>query len=236
MEFRTIRAAADAAGASFTLSEGTWLDAEEVRVLGCLVEKEAATPDYYPMTLNALVNACNQKSSRNPVVSYTDQDVLGALQRLQDKGISRRITGSASRVPKYRHIFSEAFALTEPQRTALCILMLRGPQTVGEVRQRSGRIYEYSSLNEVQEALEDLAGRETQRLVLQLVRRPGEKEPRYAHLISGPVSSDALSEPQPAAPRRSSAVDGLKGEVSDLREQVEALRAEFETFREQFTS
>ena len=237
MEFRTIRSAAGAAGASFTLSEESWLTPEEVRVLGCLVEKEAATPDYYPMTLNALVNACNQKSSRNPVVSYTDQDVLSALDRLQLKGITRRITSSESRVPKYRHTFPEAFALTEPQWTALCILMLRGPQTVGEIRQRSGRIYEFTSLSEVEETVEDLARRETQQLIVQLARRPGEKESRYAHLLSGPVTDEAPLEGQPTTVRRSGgAVEALQTEVQGLREELEALRAEFESFRDQFNA
>ncbi len=237
MEFRTIRSAAGAAGASFTLSEETWLTPEEVRVLGCLVEKEAATPDYYPMTLNALVNACNQKSSRNPVVAYTNADVLGALERLQSKGITRRITSSDSRVPKYRHTFPEAFALTEPQWTALCILMLRGPQTVGEIHQRSGRIYEFTSLAEVEQAVEDLAPRETQKLVVQLARRPGEKESRYAHLLSGPVSDEALFAAEPRANRRSGgAVEALQIEVQELREELQALRSEFENFRDQFNA
>jgi len=237
MEFRTIRSAAGAAGAMFTLSEETWLSPEEVRVLGCLVEKEAATPDYYPMTLNALVNACNQKSSRYPVVTYTDRDVMGALEHLQLKGITRRITSSDSRVPKYRHTFPEAFALTEPQWTALCILMLRGPQTVGEIRQRSGRIYEFTSLGEVEETVEDLSRRETQQLVVQLARRSGEKESRYAHLLSGPVADDAPPDAAPPATRRAGgAVEALQVEVQELREQLQALRTEFESFRDEFNA
>ena len=162
MQYRTIRLAPgsqggeDAAG----FDPQAVLSPEEIRVLGSLVEKENTTPDYYPMTLHALVAACNQKSSRDPVVSYTEDTVMTALDGLREKGLARVITSSeGGRVPRYRHLFSEAFSLNQPQAAGLCVLMLRGPQTVGEIRGRTNRIHNFASLAEVQETLDGLERR-----------------------------------------------------------------------------
>lgn len=243
MQYRTVRMAppshpgADAAG----FDPEVILSPEEVRVLGSLFEKENTTPDYYPLTLNALVAACNQKSSRDPVVSYSEETVQSALDTLREKGLSRVITSSeGGRVPRYRHLFAEAFSLNQPQAAAMCVLMLRGPQTVGEIRGRTNRIYEYASLAEVQETLDELAHRVPRTLVVQLARQAGTKEPRYAHLLSGHVDVEPVV--SLASPVAESALDQESGErISKLESEVESLRAEvnelkqaLEGFRKQF--
>jgi hypothetical protein len=230
---------ADAAG----FDPDVILSAEEIRVLGSLFEKENTTPDYYPLTLNALVAACNQKSSRDPVVSYSEGTVQSALDSLREKGLSRVITSSeGGRVPRYRHVFAEAFSLNQPQAAALCVLMLRGPQTVGEIRGRTNRIYDYASLAEVQEALDELAHRVPRPLVVQLTRRPGTKESRYAHLLSGESAEELETSPSRGGETASAAsadetqqrVEKLESEVENLRAEVEELKQTLEVFRKQF--
>src|ERR671916_2969867 len=160
------------------------LDEVEVRVLGALVEKQLATPDYYPLTLNALVNACNQISNRDPVVSYDEQTVERAVDSLRGKNLVYVFYGSESRVPKYTHVMTEIFRLSPPELAAICVLMLRGPQTVGEVRGRTGRLYNFADLAEVESTLERLAQRE-EPVVIKLPRQHGRKDARYAHLLGG---------------------------------------------------
>lgn len=245
MQYRTVRMAppsqrgTDATG----FDPEVILSPEEIRVLGALVEKENTTPDYYPLTLNALVAACNQKSSRDPVVSYTDDTVQTALDALREKGLSRVITSSeGGRVPRYRHLFAEAFSLNQPQAAALCVLMLRGPQTVGEIRGRTNRIYDYASLAEVQETLDELAHRVPRPLVVQLARQAGTKEPRYAHLLSGTVEAEtavnprtSVAPPEPAADQETGQrIANLESEVESLRAEVNELKQALEGFRKQF--
>ncbi len=219
------------------------LSPEEIRVLGSLFEKENTTPDYYPLTLNALVAACNQKSSRDPVVSYSDDTVMTALDSLREKGLSRVITSSeGGRVPRYRHVFAEAFSLKQPEAAALCVLMLRGPQTVGEIRGRTNRIYDFASLAEVQETLDELAQRIPRPLVVQLARQAGTKESRYAHLLGGePPEAEpphprgvAIEAAEPTSSEFGQRVERLESEVETLRGEVEELKGALEVFRKQF--
>lgn len=202
------------------------LDAPEVRVLGALLEKEIATPDYYPLSLNALVNACNQKSNREPVVSYDDAAVEHALEDLRAKGLAVRITGGDSRVPKHGQRFTESLNLGRRETALLCVLMLRGPQTVGELRGRSERLYNFEDLEGVESTLHQLAERG---MVKQLPRHSGSREPRFAHLLSGEVA--ATEEPvETAAVHGPSATDRLAAVERDLAD----LRREFDDFRRRF--
>jgi uncharacterized protein YceH (UPF0502 family) len=212
------------------------LDGVEVRVLGCLLEKESTTPDYYPLTLNSLVSACNQKTSRDPVVSYTEGTVQTGLEGLQTKGLVHRVTTSDGRVPRYRHVFLGAYGINRAQGAALCILMLRGPQTEGEIRQRSGRLYEFASLQEVEETLQSLMAPQPRPLVAKLERQAGTKEPRYVHLFSGevayaPAAPAEVSGPAEATEQR---IAGLEEEVERLQQRVENLEAQLAEFRKQF--
>src|SRR5947209_20061670 len=163
------------------------LDAAQVRVLGTLIEKEVTTPDYYPLSLNALVNACNQKSNREPVVAYDDDTVEVALEGLRNKGLSLRVTGRDSRVPKHEQRFTERFNLGRREAAIMCVLMLRGPQTPGELRGRTDRLYAFDDLEAVESTLTRLAEME---FVTRLPRQTGFKEPRSAHLLSGAVSGN----------------------------------------------
>src|ERR671912_1254989 len=180
------------------------LDEVEVRVLGALVEKQLATPDYYPLTLNALVNACNQISNRDPVVSYDERTVERAVDSLRGKNLAYVFYGSESRVPKYKHVMTEIFRLPAPELAAMCVLMLRGPQTVGEVRGRTGRLYEFADLREAEETLDGLARRDDP-LVAKLPRQAGRKEARYAQLLSGQPAVEEEPEGQASATPRASA-------------------------------
>lgn len=210
------------------------LDAVEVRVLGSLVEKELTTPDYYPMTLNALTAACNQKSNREPVVSFEEEDVLRALESLQRKRLAGTATAAYSRVPKYRHALAEQFGLERPALAALSLLMLRGPQTVGEIRGRAGRLYTFETLEQVERELEVLVQHEPPLATL-LPRLPGQKEQRYAHLLAG--EPEVSAEPPPVLEVHygdAARIQALEEEVAALRDEVQALAAAFRAFREQF--
>jgi len=165
------------------------LDAEEQRVLGALMEKSKTTPDYYPMTINALTAACNQKTSRKPVVNYDDETVITTLNSLKKKGLISTATGGSSRVVKYKHNFAIAFPVLPSEVAIICLLLLRGPQTPGELNTNSGRLYEFETLEEVQEILEKLAGGDMP-YVVQMPRRPGQKEVRYMHLLGGTPDFD----------------------------------------------
>jgi len=208
------------------------LDAVEARVLGALVEKEITTPEYYPLTLNALVNACNQKSNREPVVSYDDDTVADALASLREKKLSFSLTGAGMRVPKYGHRMVETMNLGRREVAILCELLNRGPQTVGELRTRSERMHKFSDLDEVESCLRGLAEREPP-FVMRLERQAGMKEPRWAHLFSGEVhelpSAAAVSEPI-----RGDRVNSLEYELSQLRDRVQFLEQQFHDFQKKF--
>ena len=243
MQYRTVRPAIPTRSeteARAALGDAT-LDDVEARVLACLVEKESTTPDYYPLTLNALTSACNQKSSRDPVVSYTEYTVSLALERLREKDLASLIRSSDGRVPRHRHSFLEGFQLNRREAAVLCVLMLRGPQTPGEIRQRSERIYAFESLAEVQEALDFLDRNEPRQLAATLPRTPGTKETRYAHLLSGESPAAAVSAPaSPAehkseeAARSTGRVEDLESELQAVKAELQALRREFEAFRKNF--
>ena len=199
---------------------GSRLNDTEVRVLGALIEKEITTPDYYPLSLNALVAACNQSSNRNPVVLFDEGTVAHAADSLLEKKLVHLVDRGESRVTKYRHVLYEAMNLGRPAIAVMCVMMLRGPQTVGEIRTRSNRLYNFSSLEEVEITLNSLMSGEPP-LIVRLPRQSGQKEIRYAHLLSGEVS---LTEPE-AEPDR---IGKLEKEVDDLKKQFEQFRKQFE--------
>jgi len=205
------------------------LEAAEIRVLGVLVEKQLSTPEYYPLTINALTTACNQKTNRDPVSGYTSDEVTTALETLQRRRLIGTVSGASSRSVKYRHALAEAWKLDEAGLTAMASLMLRGPQTVGEVRGRTGRMHAFDTLEAVQDVFDALNTREPP-LVTQLPLQPGRKEVRYAHLLAGPPDPEAFALPLVGDAR----VVALEHEVEDLRDALEALRAEFEAFRREF--
>lgn len=219
----------------------TILDEVEVRLLGALVEKQITTPEYYPLTLNALVLACNQKSNRNPVVAYTEEIVTRAIESLRSKNLVYVFYGSTSRVPKYKHMMGEIFHLSPQELALMCVLMLRGPQTVGELRGRTDRLYDFHSLEEVEETLRLLSSKEPEALLQKLPRQPGQKEVRYAHLLSGEIEIDysQVSEgletvADTSRPVKSDRLKDLEQEVEALRAAVSGLRQEFEDFKKQF--
>ncbi len=208
----------------------------EVRVLGCLMEKEMATPAYYPLSLNALTNACNQKSNRNPVVSYDEETVVEALNGLREQELARQ--SNVSRVPKYEQIFSQKFNLITREEAVICILLVRGPQTIGEIRNRSERLYAFQNLDEVQEtisSLESMGG-----LLSKLPRQPGRKESRYAHLLSGEpqeTMTETIAQPEAATVivrKKDDRIEELQEQIDNLRQEVQALQLEFVAFKSQF--
>jgi uncharacterized protein YceH (UPF0502 family) len=203
----------------------------ETRVLGSLIEKQVTTPEYYPLTLNALTLACNQKNNRNPVTSYSENHVADAVESLREKNLAYVFYGSNSRVPKYKHVMPEVMHLSHPELALMCVLMLRGAQTLGELRGNGGRLHEFSSLEEVEETLNGLISREPEPLVVRLPRQPGQKDARFAHLLSGEVNVEALAEP---AERVVSRRAGLEERVEALAAEVEKLKQQFEEFRKQF--
>lgn len=218
----------------------TILNDIEARVLGSLIEKQVTTPEYYPLTLNSLMLACNQKNNRSPVTSYDETTVAQALESLREKNFAYVFYGSTSRVPKYKHVLPEVMHLSQPELALICVLLLRGPQTPGELATRGFRLYEFSGLEEVESTLNSLISREPDPLVIRLSRQPGQKEARFAHLLSGEVSVDAVFEE--VAPARSSGRGGvhsdrvatLEAEVERLRGEVLALKEQFEGFKKQF--
>lgn len=216
------------------------LDLVEARVLGALVEKQLTTPDYYPLTLNGLTLACNQRSNRDPVVAFEEKVVARALESLREKQLARMVSGAEMRVPRYYHLATERLGLSPPQVAVLALLLLRGPQTVGELRGRSGRLYAFTDLAEVEATLGGLAGRSDGALVVELPRQPGRKEPRFAHLLCGlpeiPVETvEPRVEPAVLAVRaENERLAQLEEEMDELRQALQALRQEFAQFRTQF--
>jgi hypothetical protein len=214
------------------------LNDAEVRVLGCLIEKELTTPEYYPLSLNALTNACNQKSNRDPVMTLSDEDVVRALDSLRFRQLAV-ISAEGGRVPKYRHILAEKLGLVTAELAVMCELLVRGPQTLGELRTRGERMHPFGGLAAVEEVLQELIQREKPMITL-LPRQPGRKEGRYAHLFSGmPDRSEegAESSPEPARQRvmaENDRIVRLEDEVATLRAEVAGLRLTVEEFKSQF--
>lgn len=213
----------------------TLLLENEVRVLGCLMEKEMTTPDYYPLSLNALTNACNQKSNRNPVVSYDEETVVEALNGLREQKLARQ--SNSSRVPKYEQVFSKDLNLLRREEAIICTLLVRGPQTVGEIRSRTERMYAFQGLDEVQETMSCLADTG---MVTKLTRQPGRKESRYAHLLGGEVQEN-IGEITPAPEaatvivrKKNEQIEELQEQLNTLSQELQSLKLEFVTFKAQF--
>jgi uncharacterized protein len=208
----------------------TPLDFVEARVLGSLIEKDITTPDYYPLTLNALVNACNQSNNRDPVVALGEQGVTQGLNGLRERKLAFMFQGADSRVAKFGHRIAETLELARPETAILCVLLLRGPQTVGEIRGRTARMHEFPSLEETEAVLVGLIGRTPEALVTKLARQAGMKEQRYAHLLCGEVCASP-SEVEPQAEESEAwvgneRIEKIEGELVALRSEVAVLRKE----------
>jgi uncharacterized protein len=218
----------------------------EVRVLGSLIEKQVTTPEYYPLTLNSLTLACNQKNNRNPVTSLTETEVDQALTTLRDKNLAYVFHGSNSRVPKYKHVMPEIFHLNPAELAVICVLMLSGAQTVGEIRGRASRLHNFAGLEEVEQTLHSLSTKDPDPLVTKLPRQAGQKEARFAHLLTGEVNVDQISDESPVSrearsshnsssrPNVSERVTSLEQQVETLGTQVEDLSRQFAEFKKQF--
>lgn len=211
------------------------LNPAEARVLGALIEKDITTPDYYPLSLNALINACNQKNNREPVTNFDEETVRLALRNLSDKRLAGPASGADGRVTKYEHRVQEVFNFTRQETALICVLLLRGPQTPGELRGRTERMYQFEHLDDVLSGLQQLMRREPP-LAKALGRRPGTKEIRYAHLLSGdveawePPAETASSSGSPDAER----LIQLEEQIAALRSEVAELRQQMADFRKQF--
>jgi uncharacterized protein len=212
------------------------LNPAEARVLGALIEKDITTPDYYPLSLNALVNACNQKNNREPVTSFDEETVRLALRNLSDKNLAGLARGADGRVAKYEHHLQEVFNFTRRETAIICVLLLRGPQTPGELRGRTERMHPFEDLDEVLSGLQQLMRREPP-LAKALGRRPGTKEIRYAHLLSGDV--EAWEPPDAYASSSDSSADSerisqLEEQVATLQREVAELKQQMAGFKQQF--
>jgi uncharacterized protein len=205
-------------------------DAVEIRVLGCLIEKQRTTPDAYPLSLNSLRLACNQATNRDPVVEYDEATIRAALERLSRRGWTRLASGPGSRAAKYRHLLDEALELTPSELAVLAVLMLRGPQTPGELKTRTERLYALSSLTDVEDVLGRLIERD---LVARQPRRPGQKEERYAQLLGGAAEpSEAPWEPTATAVDGGDRVGELEARVERLEDELAALRTAVDGLRQ----
>jgi len=207
------------------------LDAVELRVLGSLMEKSKTTPDYYPMTLNSLTLACNQKTSRKPVVNYDEDLVATTLNTLKKRGLISTATGGSIRSVKYKHNFAIVYPVLPAEVAIICLLMLRGPQTPGELNTNSSRMYEFESIEEVQQMLERLSSPELP-FVVELPKRPGQKEARYAHLLSGTpeFTDDDFADDAPASNR-----GALEARVTKLEAELAELRAAFDNLMKELS-
>ncbi len=213
----------------------------EIRVLACLIEKSLSTPEYYPMTLNSLTAACNQKSNREPAMQFSDQDTVRALDSLRDRRLAWSVT-TGGRTPKYKHSIEEVYPLTLPQLAVLCELMLRGAQTVGELRTRAGRLCTLADIADVQAVLQQLMGRENGPLIAIAPRRPGQREERFGHLLGGPLASESEGAIDPLAcePARlnvrseNEQIAALGVKVATLEDEMASLKAQFADFTRQF--
>jgi uncharacterized protein len=217
------------------VTEPIKLSVAEARALGALVEKEITTPDYYPLTLNALINACNQRSNREPVMDLDEDDIRQALHGLENKGLAGRARSADGRVTKYEHWLGEAFNFNRAETALICVLLLRGPQTPGELRGRTERMHRFEEISDVLAGLQKLMERDPS-LVAVLPRQPGTKEARYAHLLSGPVES--IQMPASAAPvqiiaattpEQNDRIAQLESTVAELQREVAALREKIDS-------
>jgi uncharacterized protein len=203
------------------------LSPEEVRVLGCLLEKQRTTPDTYPLTLNALRAACNQSTNREPVVAYDEETVRDALDRLGRRRFTRLTSYHGSRAAKFRHLLDEALQIGPEQQAVLAVMMLRGPQTPGELLQRTERLHRFADMEALHAVIDGLAERE---LVARYDRRPGQREDRYGHLLGDDETEEPSTAPPPprlvTAPREDDRLDRLERELAELRAEVAALREE----------
>lgn len=205
-----------------------------VRVLGALIEKELSTPEHYPLSLNALTAACNQTSNRDPAMTLEESEVSDAIDTLRRASLVRSFQSSGSRVPKYSHLLSDALELSRIDLAVLCVLALRGSQTLAEVKSRAARLLPGTDSDGVEPALAAMTTREPASLVTRLPRRLGQKEARYAHLLGGEVARDADDGPAAVRAAPADASHGLEDQVQELRRELAELRAEFAAFRTQF--
>lgn len=217
---------------NFTLNE------IEARVLGSLIEKEITTPEYYPMTLNALTNACNQKSNRDPVMNLSEKDVLSAIDTLKDKKLSWQFSSVGGRVPKYEHNLRSLFTFSKEETAVLCILLLRGPQTIGEIRTRTDRLFSFSSLEETEKTIRALIERDGGPFIIELPRQSGHKESRFMHLFCGMPDLSSINEQSIQAgflpsTSKSDRLLILEEEVKELRSEIADLREQFYDFKKQ---
>ena len=204
----------------------------ETRILGCLIEKQHTTPDYYPLTLNALIAACNQTSNRHPLVAYSEQIVSDGLESLRHRQLVWLVSASGSRTVKYEQRLTESLHLSLQETALLCVLMLRGPQTLGELRGRSERIYPFADLAETEAAMQALVQAEPEPLAMKLPKLPGTKESRFAHLLAGPVETEAVVAALEEEKAKSSPTLALlETEVQSLRAELAELRTAFEAFK-----
>lgn len=212
----------------------------EIRVLGVLLEKETTTPDYYPLTLNSCVNACNQKSSRNPSMSLDDKTVARALLSLQDKHLLWKQTTADGRVPKYAHKIDEISDFSEPQLAVLCVLLLRGAQTLGEIRTRTNRLFIFNSTEEIENIIDELTEDDNGPFVVKLPRQPGRKDCRYTHLFGGKIElneEELAFTPEPAVLEilaENKRIEKLEEDVENLKNELLQIKEDFSAFKEQF--
>lgn len=208
---------------------------EEARVLGCLIEKERTTPEYYPLTLNALQNACNQKTNRDPVVQYDEETIEIALDGLNRKGLVSNVTGAGLRAKKFLHLTEHKLGIDTAESAILCVLLLRGAQTPGEIRGRTGRMHEFAELSELESLLESMTQAD-QPLVMQLPKLPGTKEFRYVQLLTGEPDLERLDQSSHMlSTAASSTIDELRVEVQQLRSDLDDLRSRFESLLDQLS-
>jgi len=209
----------------------------EARIIGSLVEKQLTTPEYYPLTLNALVNACNQKNNRDPVMSLDEATVSNSIEHLRDRNLVYVFYGSTSRVPKYKHMLPTYYELEPAEVAVMAVLMLRGAQTIGELRERTSRMHEFAGLDDVQETLNTLINRDDP-LVTRLERLPGQKDARFAHLLCGAIDVEALAATQPARSAHSESsserIAKLESEMERLSGELAEMSEAFAEFRKQF--
>jgi hypothetical protein len=217
------------------------LNSVEIRVLGSLIEKEITTPEYYPMSLNALTNACNQKSNRDPVMDLSENEVHAAIETLRDKRLGWQFSSAGARVPKYEHNLRSLFSLSKEEVAVLCVLLLRGPQTIGELRTRTDRMCSFASLEDVEKTVKGLISREDGPFVVELPRQPGRKENRYMHLFGGeielnqeyPVENQVTEHPKISISSTSERITSLENEIASLKAELNELRTQFLDFKKQ---
>jgi len=208
------------------------LSPPEIRVLGCLIEKSLTTPEYYPLTLNALTNACNQKSNRNPVVEYSEEEVMNALSSLTQRGFAGKVISEGARAIKYRYVLPYPYMLNEKELPLMCILLLRGAQTSGELRTRTDRMYDFQSLEDVEDILTQLHNRETGALVRTLERMPGQKENRIMHLLGDDEAENSYI--KPGRKEETDKTQELEQEILDLKEHIKRIEDKLDNFIKQF--